>query len=225
MDHDYISDDGEAVAKVSRTRPKITTTMCDEDITKLISMVESNPCIWNAGDREYSNKISRKNAWRSICEMFAGRYDENDLRAKWSNLRIQYRINATKWKGKSWWRHYTALNFIGHVEDSQQQETTSNLSFEDSIDSENTPVSRQLFKKRSSRPAHVETESAATAIMETMRDAVKAINTNNEANHANMAFCKYIYEELKQMPEGQASFIRKRIMELLITREVKKFFV
>lgn len=50
------------LAKKPRTKPKVQKDWDEEDVFKLISLVESEACLWNASDDGYHNKIFRDNA-------------------------------------------------------------------------------------------------------------------------------------------------------------------
>lgn len=71
----------------------------DSPTIQLIEYVETHPCIWNKGLKEYHNKTIRNAAWREISDMFEEKISTHDLIAKWSNLRIQFSSYAKKIKG------------------------------------------------------------------------------------------------------------------------------
>lgn len=130
-------------SKNPRKKPKVVKDWEDEDICKLISLVELKCCLWNAVDEGYHNKMMRDNAWRHIAESFEGKFSQTDLNAKWTNLRIQYRSYAARAKTKSGqgcvetpkWKFFSAMGFVGRAEDKQTQITVSNLNLELESDS------------------------------------------------------------------------------------------
>lgn len=93
--------------------------------------------LWNAKDEKYRNKIERQSAWKHISEAdFDGKFNDTELMAKWSNMRIQYRSYFSKYrKTKSGqgasapvkWKFYEALDFVGRAENEQTDSTVSNL--------------------------------------------------------------------------------------------------
>ncbi|KAH8340589.1 hypothetical protein KR059_001696, partial [Drosophila kikkawai] len=111
----------------------------EEDTVKIINYVRKMPVIWNTHHKDYADKKTRNSAWALIYKQFGGRHHESDLRTKWSNLRIQYRITVGKLKGKSGkvkenasvWRHFAALKFLENDSKPEIPEVRNNLESED----------------------------------------------------------------------------------------------
>lgn len=120
-----------------RVKPKVVVGWTEENVLKLIACVELEECLWNAGNPEYKNKIKRMGIWRQISDQeFDGAYTADDLLAKWTNIRIQFKTQATKKKAtksgqateaKRDWKYYQAMKFVEQAEDEQTTETISNL--------------------------------------------------------------------------------------------------
>ena len=99
--------------------------------------VECLPMLWNALDEKYRNRIERQTAWKVMSEVdFDHKFNENELMAKWTNIRIQYRSYFSRnRKTKSGqeanepvkWKFYEAMDFIGRAEEEQTPTTVSNL--------------------------------------------------------------------------------------------------
>lgn len=123
--------------KKRQIKPKVSSEWSDIEIFKLISCVECVPMLWNARDLKYRNKIERQSAWKQISENeFDKKFTDNELMAKWSNMRIQYRSYFAKYrKGKFGqganeavkWEFFDAMDFVGRAEVEQTAETVSNL--------------------------------------------------------------------------------------------------
>lgn len=130
--------------KTRRAKPKVSQQWTDSNIFRLIALVEANPSIWNVAMKEYSNKVIRSATWASIADQFGSAYNEAELTAKWTNLRIQYRGYNARAKTKSGqgvenatkWKFFNAMSFIGRAEDQQRAQSTSNLITDDSNESE-----------------------------------------------------------------------------------------
>lgn len=129
------------IPKKAKTKPRVVREWLEEDVFKLISLVEEKQCLWDASFDGYHNKGLRESAWYNISEHFNLKYATTDLNAKWTNLRIQYRGYASRNKTKSGqgtvevpkWRFYNAMSFVGRAEDRQTQETISNLLDDESV--------------------------------------------------------------------------------------------
>lgn len=123
-------------AKKKQEKPKVTSEWTDDEIFKLISCVENVPILWDAQDAQYRNKVKRQSAWRDMSELnFGSKFADNELLAKWTNMRIQFRSYANSKKGKSGqgshfevtWKFYEAMEFVENVEQNQTATTISNL--------------------------------------------------------------------------------------------------
>ncbi|XP_075149547.1 uncharacterized protein LOC142223552 [Haematobia irritans] len=211
--------------KKPRTKPKVVKDWEDEDVFKLITFVESQPCLWNAGDEGYHNKMLRDNAWKSICEGFEDKFSQIDVNAKWTNLRIQYRGYAARAKTKSGqgyveqpkWKFFNAMSFVGRVEDQQTQRTISNYFSEVESDCDisefNLPSAIYTTPSQTSRRQQTSSsQSATTQIAETMREAISAMKDKNEnALNPNATFANYLLSELKTLNDDSAAIVRKKV--------------
>ena len=56
----------EVPAKKPRSKPKVVKEWDEDDVFKLITLVEGETCLWNAVYDGYHNKIARDNVWRII---------------------------------------------------------------------------------------------------------------------------------------------------------------
>ncbi|XP_037824008.1 uncharacterized protein LOC119612290 [Lucilia sericata] len=216
----------EPVAKKARTKPKSFKDWEENDIFKLISLVEAEPCLWNASMDGYHNKAIRDIGWLNIADNFEPAYSVVDVTTKWTNLRIQYRGYAARSKTKSGqgtmempkWKYFNAMAFVGRAEDHQTQPTISNLNIahgtDNNIDSDTPttstpPLSTPTITRRT-QPSNQ--QSAATQIAETMRDAVNVMKERKEnASDPNTSFANYILSELKTLNSTEAATVRKKV--------------
>lgn len=127
--------------RARRSKPKVRAEWSEDDINKLIGCVESSPSLWNASDENYSNSIVRQNAWESIANQFDTKFTNDELNAKWTNLRIQFRsYNARKTKSGQGaesnvkWKYFNAMSFVGAAEEFQREGSISNMSFDEESD-------------------------------------------------------------------------------------------
>lgn len=122
--------------KKKKNVKKVEAEWKDDVIYKLISAVEERPVLWNAGVSEY--KLPKSDAWREVAEALDGKYDWEECKAKWGNLRISFKTNLAKArKTKSGqgtaelntvhWRFFRAMYFIESADAEQSTPSTSNL--------------------------------------------------------------------------------------------------
>lgn len=123
--------------KKRQVKRKVSSDWSDDEMFKLISCVECLPMLWNAKDEKYRNRIERQSAWKQMSEAdFDNKFTVDEIMAKWSNMRIQYRSYFAKYrKNKSGqganepvkWKFYGAMDFVGQAEEEQTSTTVSNL--------------------------------------------------------------------------------------------------
>lgn len=123
-----------------RKKPKVSVDWNDENMNKLIACVEVHECLWNASNPDYKNKNIRNNLWREMAENnFDSTFGADDLLAKWTNMRIQFKSYAAKKKqtksgqgveNKVAWKFYNSMMFIEKAEESQTARSESNLVIE-----------------------------------------------------------------------------------------------
>ncbi|XP_030372731.1 uncharacterized protein LOC115622803 [Scaptodrosophila lebanonensis] len=229
-----VIDDSEPLLKLARGRPKCARAMNDDDVFKLITCVQSNECIWNLTDANYTNKNERRSAWMEIWNQLDCAYEETELRAKWSNLRIQYNRVCRRDKSslgadfEPAWKFFNALSFLGPVDRAQKQETFPHTVLEESPDNSSGGASSPTFTKRAASPSFskgpsnkrqhhdmIRSSSASAEIVNTLREAVAAIKGNKD-NSANVNFCKYLLSELEQLSDVNAFIMRRELLNVLI---------
>ncbi|XP_073821888.1 uncharacterized protein [Musca autumnalis] len=116
------------------------------------------------------------------------------------------------------WRFFNVMNFVGRTEDTQAQETISNLVIE--IDNENNfidnspppslPTPPPISNPRRSQVPNV--QSATAQIAETMREAVVAMKQRNQNVYdPNTSFANYLVSELKTLSDNGSASVRKKV--------------
>ncbi|KAM4029954.1 uncharacterized protein ACNLHF_022134 [Anomaloglossus baeobatrachus] len=70
------------------------------DVPKMISLVETFPCLWDPSSPEYSHKQKRENSWLIICRELFPRWHEvdaalqnqieKDIRKRWRSVKDRY---------------------------------------------------------------------------------------------------------------------------------------
>lgn len=119
-------------------RRKVSAEWNEEKIVSLIAAVESQDCLWNAGHKDYKNRNLRSKVWDEIAEnIFKNGFNADELGAKWSNLRIQFKSYHAKAKqSKSGqganekqisWKYYSHMLFVAAAEEEQSTQSVSNL--------------------------------------------------------------------------------------------------
>lgn len=108
----------------------------DSEINNLISAVETKVELWKSNHELYKNKLKKDAAWRDISEnVFDSKLSSSELNTKWSNLRVQYKTYAAKYKLKpsgsgaqtiNKWKFFDCMSFIDGNNESIQA-TESNL--------------------------------------------------------------------------------------------------
>ncbi|XP_036333576.1 uncharacterized protein LOC118744557 isoform X1 [Rhagoletis pomonella] len=76
------------------------------EITALIKLVESKPCIWDKGNEHYKNKQIREQSWQEVFSSLEEKYEQMDqigkkklgdvILAKWSNVRDSFIRSSRK---------------------------------------------------------------------------------------------------------------------------------
>lgn len=237
MDDDFIVYEGETeeelptpVAKSKRKKPKVATEWTDEDTFKLISSVEVNEQLWNASHPQYRNKTERTSIWQTISQIdFDNRFNEHDLLAKWTNIRIQFRGYAAKAKktksgqgatSATKWKFFSAMQFIDKAEEDQLSQCESNLSFTHTessselgdMESVSTAGASTSRAKPTTAASTVSSSSAARMVADSMNEAVNLLKKRQlGSNDKNAAFAKYLCTELQSMPDHEATFIRNNL--------------
>lgn len=107
-----------------RSRMKVLKDWHQEAISKLIDAVKAEELLWNTEHDHYKTRTMRDLAWSKISkESFHGQYDPEQLNAKWSNLRIQFKQYYFKLKNeksmKITWRYYKQMLFLLSVKTRQ----------------------------------------------------------------------------------------------------------
>lgn len=202
------SDDERPAKYPRKTRPKISGNFSEEDTIKIINYVKKMPVIWNMHHKDYSDKTKRNTAWAQIYKQFGGRHHETDLRTKWSNLRIQYRITVGKLKGKreenaSVWRHFAALKFLESESMSQIPVTQSQSESQEEPEvlEDLSPVKK--VSKKQSKPKFVEGSPSKR-----FRDS---------KDDPNLQLCNYMYSELTELDKDNAAILRRKLLKLFIS--------
>lgn len=231
-DEDIIFDETEEelstpVSKSKRKKPKVATEWTDEDTFKLISCVEVHEQLWNA---QYRNKTERTSIWQTISQVdFENRFNEHDLLAKWTNIRIQFRGYAAKAKktksgqgssSATLWKFFSAMQFIDEAEEDQSSHCESNLSFTPTessndigdLDSVSTVGASTSRAKSTTVASTASSSSAAHMVADSMKEAVNMLKKRQlDSDDKNAAFAKYLWTELRSMSEQDAAYIRNKL--------------
>ncbi|XP_055525843.1 uncharacterized protein LOC129718788 isoform X1 [Wyeomyia smithii] len=112
-----------------RHRVKVLVEWRSEEIYKLIAAVESRQLLWNSSHKDHMCKIMREEAWQEIAAEFDGKFDTDQLVAKWYNLRIQFKAYFAARKkrftaggtDRTTWKYFMPLMFIAGGTRKQQQ--------------------------------------------------------------------------------------------------------
>lgn len=136
-DSQTINEDYCPVVKKKRGGCVVLHEWSDGDIVALIHAVETKPELWKCSDPGYKNRTKKDAAWRDIEEnVFHRIIKTTEISAKWSNLRVQYKSYAAKYKNRpsgsgrsqiAKWKFFDAMNFVGAVDDLLSESTISNL--------------------------------------------------------------------------------------------------
>ncbi|XP_055622922.1 uncharacterized protein LOC129766418 [Toxorhynchites rutilus septentrionalis] len=210
--------------KNKRKRGKVEAVWDEANINKLICAVETNDCIWNAGNEEYKNRGMRDSVWQYIAEnIFDGKYSVAEVSAKWTNLRIQFRsYYAKKNKRKSGqaacsktcWKYYSQMMFIATSEEQQTARSESNLVLEENF-VEGTPKTHVSNpKNKRTRQSTESTGDPTKAIaLEGMQAALKKMSEVDSFQ----VFGNYIAEELRKISDvNAANRIQRKLARQLI---------
>ncbi|KAJ6632855.1 hypothetical protein Bhyg_16428 [Pseudolycoriella hygida] len=184
--------------KKRNPKPKVCSEWTNAQIFKLISCVKCTPPLWNAKQKRY-----RQVLWKDLSKnAFEGKFTDNELIAKWANLRIQYRSNK-KLKSNQGstdlvtWKFFDAMSFVDHTENKQSSNSVNvdEESYDSTFDrlSTTTPVPSLL-----SSPT---TTSSAPTVMDTL--CVKEHHQSAEDEFD--VFGKYVASELRSLTDPRAA--------------------
>lgn len=88
-----------APSQSKRNRKKVSTDWPEEATFKLISAVEPHEALWNPAIKDYRNRLLRDSIWTHIAENdLDGQLPLDEVVAKWSKLRVQFRSCEAKAK-------------------------------------------------------------------------------------------------------------------------------
>ncbi|XP_055619500.1 uncharacterized protein LOC129764447 [Toxorhynchites rutilus septentrionalis] len=211
--------------KKKRKRGKVEAAWDEANINKLISAVEENDCIWNAGNKEYKNRDMRDASWQHITEnVFDGQYSVAEVCAKWTNLRIQFRsYHAKENKRKSdqgaysriSWRFYRQMMFINNAEDQQTEKSESNLTLEE--DSVKGTPKRQISSPKSNKGTQQSAESTGDPTTAIALEGIQAALKKLSEVDSYQVFGNYIAEELRKLSDANAANrIQRKLARQLI---------
>lgn len=221
-----------------QNRTKVIETWTDEEINKLISEVETHPCIWNAGCKDYKNRGKRDSAWNEIAAAFEKK-PAAQLTAKWQNLRIQYRASLTSSKktksgqGVSkvpHWKHHAQMSFVGTTEETQSVQSESNSVFDDvesasasSATNSNATTSGSSGKAVRNRRVNDETASQDDTdkkkedlILSGMQVAIDKLQKPKKESDEIDVFGKYLVSELRKIKtDVYRQTTQRKLLQLL----------
>lgn len=117
-----------------RHRVKVLVDWCRDEVYRLISAVELRPLLWNSSHKDHMCKVTREAAWQEIAAEFGGKFDTDQLSAKWYNLRIQFKAYWAKQKREQGmshitWKYFKPLMFIGQSRKEQRQLVSSDKKY------------------------------------------------------------------------------------------------
>lgn len=127
-----------APSQPKRSRKKVCTDWPEEATVKLISAVESQEALWNPSIKAYRNRSLRDSIWTSIAaNNLGGQFAVDEVVAKWSNLRVQFRSCETRLKttksgqganeNSVHWKFFKSMLFISGANLEKAAESISNL--------------------------------------------------------------------------------------------------
>lgn len=210
-----------------QNRPKVINTWLDKDVEKLITEVETRPCIWNVGDKEYKLRNKRDAAWLEIVGVFRTTKTVEELTAKWQSLRTQYRTSvATSKRTKSGqgatskvhWKYHSQMAFIGAAEQSQSVRSESNFSMgshNETDDDASTTVSGNsgiANRNKKITGASVDSENE-NVLMDGLKCAMERLQQPRKTADDAQTFGNYLVTELRKIRSDE---YRKSVQRQLL---------
>lgn len=115
--------------KPKRPKPKVAADWTTADVRDLIQAVEKQPSIWDFSCKEHKTPKTRVASWCQIGVDLDNRFSENELKAKWCNVKNTFTSNNLKLQQNRsvppTWKHWPEMNkFLASSSESQ----TNNVS-------------------------------------------------------------------------------------------------
>lgn len=120
--------------KKKRKRLHVTTAWTQENVLKLIEVIEMNSCIWEYSSGDYKNRQHKDDAWREVQRSIIV-HSVDECKAKWNNIKISYNSIKKKYATKSGqgvsekpqWPFWSAMKFYYNHDCAKSRTTESNL--------------------------------------------------------------------------------------------------
>lgn len=139
-DADFVPPSGKT--KTRRTRKstagarKIQHEWTPAQIVTLIAAVEKRRMLWDFGSEEY--KLSKVDSWREVCDELGFEIDSNEVKTKWSSLRVTFKTNLANLRKKKSgqsaddsstvsWRYFKQMLFLEANDANQSTQSTSTM--------------------------------------------------------------------------------------------------
>ena len=197
----------------------------DDEISLLIDLLESNPCLWDIHHKDYSKRDLKEIAYSDIAESF----DTNiaSIKTKINSLRTQFGKELTKERStksgqstdelySSNWTHFDKLAFLTPVFGASKSRDTLKRMSKNEQDDEND---RKVTPNKSRKTIAEKKLDLLSKCTEAFTANAKP-KPNESPNPKLSAFAVYVDEKLSELKKHDRRIAKKRISDVLFDIEM-----
>ncbi|KAL7728299.1 hypothetical protein ACLKA6_007401 [Drosophila palustris] len=222
------------VKKRSRKPRKVESEWTPSDVNMLIRLVEQRELLWDSSKANHKDSKMREKSFRVIAE--ALQRSLADCRAKWDNLRAQYRGYQSKASHNAnvsiKWQYFESLRFLDKVCEPRRYKVNMDLSnpavsndasmfkaaFAQShdpyIEDMNTCSSFFSTSRRRARKQEEDTQSSVQFNDDTMM--AKARADQEQTNTSAQIFGDFVADQMRALRPNIAHELKKNILKLVL---------
>lgn len=216
-----------APSQPKRSRKKVCTDWPEEATVKLISAVESQEALWNPSIKAYRNRSLRDSIWTSIAaNNLGGQFAVDEVVAKWSNLRVQFRSCETRLKttksgqganeNSVHWKFFKSMLFISGANLEKAAESISNLEHQASdlspLETSTNSTSTPKVKYGNRKPRRTQNDEGKAVALNGLERALKVMDNTD----SYQIFGNYVASELRRLPNDHANRVQRKIARFLL---------
>ncbi|TDG42792.1 hypothetical protein AWZ03_010804 [Drosophila navojoa] len=196
--------------KRCRRSRRIEQEWTPDNVRLLIRLVEQRELLWDPSNSNHKDSKLREQAFQII----ASKLDRTlaDCKAKWDNLRAQYRSYQAKAKQniEVKWQYFEHLSFLQEICEPRKFDANS-LQLE--------PNDEVCIKRSSSQPLMEEVDTCSTlfsfaAKAPELHEGSSAVREPKP--HSHQIFGDFVADEMRRLPPHIADELKRNILKLII---------
>ena len=207
------------------SKAKSAKDCTDDEISLLIDLLESNPCLWDIHHKDYSKRDLKEIAYSDIAESF----DTNiaSIKTKINSLRTQFGKELTKERStksgqstdelySSNWTHFDKLAFLTPVFGASKSRDTLKRMSKNEQDDEND---RKVTPNKSRKTIAEKKLDLLSKCADPFTANAKP-KPNESPNLKLSVFAVYVDEKLSELKKRDRRIAEKRISDVLFDIEM-----